>query len=414
MKKILLILMLISGIGLQAQTLDEYLKVAAENNPGLKAKYAEFEAAMQKIPQVKSLPDPTLSMSAFGQMIETRVGPQRAIFIFNQMFPWFGTLKAQGNAMALFAEAKFQAWLDAHNELFYKVKAAWYPLYELDQTIQYQQENKAILESYKTLAETRFKNGNGTMVDVIRVDIMMDDIVTELKLLEDKRKPLLAQFNKLLNREMSSEVVITDTLIPNDSLSLFSVDSMLQNNPKLAELDKKAKAWKQQQIVAKKQGMPKLGVGLNYTVIGERTDLPAGQAGMSVPDNGKDAIMPMFSVSLPIYRKKYKAMVKESEFMQTSVEQMKQEVNNDLLASYEMAWFELEKATEEYELFATQMEKTQQATRLLLTAYSNSGKDFEEVLRMQQLLLKYEIATATATKNYYTAVAKLEYLTAKN
>lgn len=107
-------------------------------------------------------------------------------------------------------------------------------------------------------------------------------------------------------------------------------------------------------------------------------------------------------------------MVKESELMQTSAEQLRQEVINDLLTSYEMAWYDVAKAMDEYELFTAQMAKTRQATKLLLTGYSTSGKDFEEVLRMQQQLLKYEIATATATKNYYTAVAKLEYLTAKN
>lgn len=107
-------------------------------------------------------------------------------------------------------------------------------------------------------------------------------------------------------------------------------------------------------------------------------------------------------------------MASETEFMHTSAVQMKQEVSNDLLASYEMAGYELEKANEEYKLLAAQMKKTRQAESLLLTAYSTSGKDFEEVLRMQQLLLKYKIATATSVKNYFTAVARLEYLTATN
>ena len=44
---------------LQAQDLETYLQKAAENKPTLKASYAEFEAAMQRAPQVASLPDPT-------------------------------------------------------------------------------------------------------------------------------------------------------------------------------------------------------------------------------------------------------------------------------------------------------------------------------------------------------------------
>jgi len=153
--------------------------------------------------------------------------------------------------------------------------------------------------------------------------------------------------------------------------------------------------------------MPKFGIGLNYTIIGERTD-------MDVPDNGKDAIMPMVSISLPIYRKKYRAAHREAEFMQSSFQEMKIDMTNELSATYELSYFELSKAIEEYKLFASQMEKTNQASDLLMASYSNSGKDFEEVLRMQQMLYKYKINTSSAIKNYFIAKAKLDYLTAKN
>ncbi len=407
MKKLIYVLIMFCSSLSYGQSLENYLKLAVDSNPGLKSVYHEFEAALQKIPQVKALPDPTLSASAFGQMIETRVGPQQAIFILNQMFPWFGTLKYQGEAMSLMAESKFQEWIDERNELIYKVKAAWYPLYELKEIITYQNENREILESYKTLALSRFQNGSGTMIDVIRTEIMLSDITTELQLLEDKRKPLLSQFNTLLNRNLSSSVDIVNSLDLNLSGIQFSTDSLLQNNPKLIELDKKITAWKAQGIVARKQGMPKLGLGLNYTAIAKREN-------MDFPDNGKDAIMPMVSISLPIHRKKYRAGINEAEQMQSAMQEMKKELSNTLLSSYDMSTYEMQKAQEEYNLFKSQLEKTEQLISLLLTSYSNSGKDFEEVLRMQQLSLKYQISTAAVIKSYYTAKAKLEYLTAKN
>ena len=58
MRKVIFVLfILFPGIGVRAQTLQNYLEIATDSNPGLKARYAEFEAAMQKIPQVKSLQD---------------------------------------------------------------------------------------------------------------------------------------------------------------------------------------------------------------------------------------------------------------------------------------------------------------------------------------------------------------------
>jgi outer membrane protein, heavy metal efflux system len=104
---ILMAMLLYSSMGF-AQTLDDYFKIAAENNPGLQAVYKEYEAALQKVPQVSTLPDPVFSFGYFISPVETRVGPQQAKFSLTQMFPWFGTLKAQGDAAALMAEAKYQ------------------------------------------------------------------------------------------------------------------------------------------------------------------------------------------------------------------------------------------------------------------------------------------------------------------
>ena len=147
MKRYILIItvLLLSGLRINAQTLEESLKIASENNPLLKAKYAEFEAALQKVAQVNSLPDPTFSFGYFISPVETRVGPQQAKLGLTQMFPWFGTLKTAGNVQALQAEAKYQEFLNAKNELYMQVKSAWYPIYEVNQNIRLQEENLSLI-----------------------------------------------------------------------------------------------------------------------------------------------------------------------------------------------------------------------------------------------------------------------------
>lgn len=57
MHKIVLMTLLFAVCNLSAQTLTDYYGVAADNNPELKAKYKEFEASLQKLPQVSSLRD---------------------------------------------------------------------------------------------------------------------------------------------------------------------------------------------------------------------------------------------------------------------------------------------------------------------------------------------------------------------
>lgn len=390
-----------------AQTLDDYFKIAAENNPGLQAVYKEYEAALQKMPQVSTLPDPTFSFGYFISPVETRVGPQQAKFSLTQMFPWFGTLKAQGNVAALMAEAKFQNFIDARNRLYFQVASAYYPLYELKDFVRIEQENISILESYKTIATQKFKNGTGTMVDVLRVDIMLKDAQTNLTILRDKEKPLLTTFNKLLNRSENEPVQISDTLKSVILLDNYRKDSLIVANPKLKALDLKMQASQAAEIVAQKQGLPKLGIGLDYVLVGERTDI-------SMPDNGKNVLMPMVSISIPIFRAKYNASVKESQLMQESYTLQKQEVTNTLFSEYEMIWFQVQQQLQLVSLYQQQIQTSQQSLNLLFTSYGNSGKEFEEVLRMQQQLLKYQKMSATALVQYHIAVERINYLTSKS
>ncbi|HBC04966.1 MAG TPA: TolC family protein, partial [Aequorivita sp.] len=391
---------------LQAQTLEDYFKIAAENNPGLLSQYKEFEAALQKVPQVSTLPDPSFSFGYFVSPVETRVGPQQARFSLTQMFPWFGTLKAQGDAATLMAEAKYQSFLDAKNKLYFDVSAAYFPLYELREWMKIEERNIAILESYKTISNSKFKNGNGTLVDVLRVDIMLKEAKTNLAILNKKKNPLMAAFNKLLNRDELQTVVIADSIVVEPVLSDYNKDDLTLDHPLLNSIDLKTKASEASERAAIKQGYPKLGLGLDYVMVGERTD-------MTLVDNGKDVLMPMLTVTLPIFRGKYKAAVKEAQLMQESYSFQKKEIENSLNSNYEMALFDIRQQTDLVSLFDEQIEESKQALNLLYTAYGNSGKDFEEVLRMQQQLLKYDKLKITALSQYRIAMAKLDYITAK-
>ena len=389
------------------QTLEDYFKIAAENNPGLQAVYKEYEAALQKVPQVSTLPDPTFSFGYFISPVETRVGPQRARLSLSQMFPWFGTLKAQGDAAALMAEAKLQNFIDARNQLYFRVAAAYYPLVELKDWSNIEQENINILESYKTIATQKFRNGTGTMVDVLLVDIMLKDAETNLVILRDKEKPLLTTFNMLLNRPGNEIVLINDSEKAEILSDNFRKDSLIASNPKLRALELNLEASKATVVAARKQGSPKIGLGLDYVIVGERSDL-------SMPDNGKDAIMPMVSASIPIFRGKYRASMNEAQLMQESYANQKQEVTNTLISKYEMVWFEIQQQLQLLSLYEQQIQTSQQSLNLLFTSYGNSGKEFEEVLRMQQQLLKYKKMSATALVQYHIAIAKINYITSES
>ena len=304
-------------------------------------------------------------------------------------------------------EKKYQQFIDHRNLLYKKVKSSYYALREINFHIEYLKRNLEILHEYKQLATIYFSNGEGIMSDVIRVDIMLDNMQTDLKLREQQLIPMEVAFNHLLNRPSTKELNIYDELDKEESLLLFMDASISEYHPKLkiAELDTQLSDEKEAMVM--KNSLPQMSIGLDYMLINERTDV-------DVVGNGKDAFMPMVSFSLPLHRKKNKALKRQAILEKEASKFQETNMRNELLDSYERHSYNQLHAFEKINLYENQIDKTNQLIRLLYTAYSNTGNDFEDVLNLQQQLLKYEMAKITSLKEFYISSSELEYLRAKN
>ncbi|GIL24008.1 MAG: transporter [Bacteroidota bacterium] len=470
MKKIAIIFLLFLGVQSTSfsQSLDEYLKVAAENNPELKAYFNEYLASLEKVPQVGALPDPELTMGFFFQPMERFMGNQQADIQLMQMFPWFGMLKTQKDEASKMALAQYEVFQDAKYRLFYQVKNTWYQLYRLEEEIRITEENLEILKQYERLALIRFQsadigtgsgpsnmqqatsmnsgsstssassmggmsggmtsgtsgkssskggssmgtsssmNGGGSgMSDVLRVRIQIKELENTLALLEDSRLPIKAEFNQLLNRDINEVVSIADSL----SGSVVSwerqalLDSITQNNPMLKMLDAEEEAYEAQKKMARLEGRPMLGAGVNYMPFSPRTE-------NGMPMGGNDMVMPMLRLTIPIYRKKYNALQKEAELKQLAVQQRRENTVNQLTTRWSTALRDLDDATRRTKLYREQTDLARQTLNLLMTSYATDGRDFEEVLRVQQQLLDYQLKLITSIVDQHVTIAMLENLAA--
>lgn len=408
MKKIIsiVILFVLAGM-LQAQSPDSLFAIAARNNPDLKAQFKAYEQAMEQVPQQGALPDPMLSFGYFISQPETRLGPQIAKVSLSQSIPWFGTLKARRNAAALNAEAQFQLFLDERNKLQYQVAKAYYPIYELQRKIDFEKENSEILKSFLKTARRMYQTGKGQMTDVIQVKMMLQESQTRMALLEKERKPLLAKLNELLDREPDAAVEVQKSLPENKIPENHYRDSLFGDHPKLLAFDKQIEASEEQITAARKKRYPNLGFGLDYTVVGERPN-------ESLNDNGRDILMPMVTVSLPVFKSKNQATIEQAQLKNQEMQLRKASTKNTLAQQFEDIWFEIEKQKEFARLYDTQIEDAQQTVRLLMQSYSDGNTAFEEVLRMRQKVLKYQEQKVASEAALHIALNRLNYLTAKD
>ncbi|MFZ9046548.1 MAG: TolC family protein [Cyclobacteriaceae bacterium] len=400
--KLLTTLLILLSFALQGQNLSDYQQQAVENNPSILAAYKQFEADLTKVQQVNNLPDPTLSVGVFISPVETRVGPQQARFSLTQMFPWFGTLKAKGDVAALQAEASYQRFVEQQNKVRFQVAAAYFPMVELEKIREIQLENKDVLSSWKRLTTVKYENNQTALTDILRLDIRIKEIETELQLLEGETRALMVGFNRLLNRSDTAHVLLEDS-----TYQMRRVPELPEwdQNPQLAELSKRMQANESQLTVIEKSGLPKIGAGIDYLIIGERTDA-------NVVNNGKNALMPMVSVSVPIFRRKYTEAARETELKIEGLQYSIENTENMLVSQYEKLRFEANREIQLQYLYASQLERTQQIQTLLSTEFSNSGKQLDALLRVQMELLGYRIKQVKSETRLLIKIANLDYLVA--
>ncbi len=383
--------------------LQDYINFAIANNPELKAMDLKYQQALEMVPQAKALPDPNFSAGVFIQPIETRLGAQKAKLSLSQMFPWFGTLSAKEQQASLQAHAQHLNYLDAKGKTEMKVKLSYLDLILMDRKIFFTQKRVEILDLLEKQSLTRFENNQSSMVNVLYVQMLKEELLAKLGLFQDKNQTLQAAFNKILNRDLKTSV----ELPKDDSFMLQQIpldtDISFNEHARINSWEALKEAGSFGEKAAKLNGLPKIGIGLDYAIIAERKD-------MDLADNGNDAIMPMISVSIPLFRKKYKSAVKLNQLKQVQFEQLKIEELNRLELEKQKAIEEYSIGSRELKVYQNLLVKAKQSYEILTTSYETSSSKYEEVLNMQQKIWIYEQKQIEAQIMLQKSLAKFKYL----
>jgi outer membrane protein TolC len=446
-----------------------YLELSAKNNPTILQRFTEYQAALQKVPQVGSLPDPELDMGMFISPMELVSGYQVADLRLMQMFPWFGTLRAAKDEMSLMANARYESFRESKLQVFYEVQQTWYELYKVKENIRISEKNIDILRTIERLALVRFKsatavNGNtslsgsvmpadvsqnnagystgmggmgsnagstnaavpqnqmlqgiqgnsmgisaggSSLSDLYRIQIEIGELENNIALLKNQQNTLVAQFNSYLNRPVNSPVSLPDTLLADTlGISLLAVsDSMLANNPMLGMLQYEKQSLDSRKKMVSRMGYPMIGLGLNYSVI-NKSEMSTSAM------NGKDMVMPMVTLTLPIYRKKYRAMQAEADLLKSATAQNYVASENSLKTEYYQAIQLYQDAQRRIALYASQSLLAGKSLDIIIKSFAVSGSGLTDILRIRQQTLDYDYKQAEAVADLNTAVAWLKRLMA--
>ncbi len=400
-------LLSISTFNVKAQTLDSLLKKAYDNNPALKALQLEYEAALQKGPQVSQLPDPTVGAGVPVLRPETRLGGQVFSISASQMFPWFGTLKAKEDVVLTMAKSKYERVAAERLNIDYQIKTAYFNLYLLNEQQKIIQKNIRIFETIENVALAKVESGKSIASDVLTVRIKIEELNKQIQILEEQKQGFTATINEAINNPSNSAIQVDTTELTLAELE-YNIDQyrlqIQANHPLIKQLDWSIEASEKALALNALDGKPAFGVGLDYSLVNSRTD--------AIPlNNGRDILIPKVMVSIPIYRKKYTAKKQEEELKQQAFELQKESLTNRMISNIQGYKSEYESAKLMYELANKQIEISNSAYAILLADYSSKGKRFDELMKLQSDINRYEIEIVKSTVQSHLAIFKIDRLT---
>jgi len=399
--KYILVFLLVSAFA-KAQQLQSYIQEAEANNPEIQAFELRYNIAEEKVNEANWIPNTEVSAGYFVSEPETRVGAQRARIGLKQMLPWFGTITARENYATAMADAEYVDITIAKRKLALSVAQSYYRLYSIRAKQAVLEENIQLLETYERLALTSVEVGKASAVDVLRLQIRQNELQQQKEVLEEEFTAEQTAFNNLLNRESMMTVdVVPEMEIPQEDP--FYDNEALALNPELLKYDKLYESVAQSELLNQRESLPMIGFGVDYLPVTERSDVNFSQI-------GKDLLMPMVSVSIPIFNNRYKSISKQNELRQQEIETQREQRLNVLESAFAKAQSQRNQSRIAYNTQAKNLKQAKDAEQILIKNYETGTIDFNDVLDIQELQLKFELNQVESIQMYYIQSALINYL----
>jgi len=385
---------------------DEYIRYALFHSPEVEAAYQRWRAASERLPQVRTLPDPRLNFGFFLNEVETRVGPQQARVGLQQTFPWIGKLQAREDAAAKGALAAWYRYQEAQLRVAERVMIALHDLAYLDRATAITRESYELLVSFEEVVRARYRLGSGSHPELIRIQVELGQLNDRVVQLESMRGSYVAALNAVLNRPSGTAVPLAGNLpvwlVDDDAEKI--VNLARGSSPVLASMNQRIEQARIETEVARKDGYPDLTVGIDFIVTDEA-------AGPTIAESGDDPIMLSFGMNLPIWREKYNAGVRESIANRLSISHQRQAAGNTLSAQVHQAWFEHTDAARRARLYEDSLiPKAKESLAASMVGFRSGDSEFLDLLDTQRTLLEFAITAQRARADSGKALALLNRL----
>ena len=376
-------------------TVQDYIFYALEHNPRLAAALAEWQAALERVPQARTLPDPVLSYQ-----LESMQDRQQHQVMVTQALPWFGKLDLRAEVAQAEAEAARQRYEAEKLAVAREVRDAYDEYYYLARAIVVVGENRDLMKYLEEVVRARYAASAASHPDVIRAQVELGKLDDEVRTLVDSRSASAARLNAELNRPAESPLPWPRALAeePVEASDGRLLEILRENNPELKALDFQVAREERMIRLAEKDYYPDLMLGAGYM----REQMSGG---------GEDGVMAMVGATLPIWRAKYAAGVREAERRHDATVKRRADRANRLAAQAVKVAYRLRDARRKIDLYGnTLLPKAEESLKATETSFRGSQATFTDLIDAERILLEFRLAYERSLADHAQRRAELEML----
>jgi len=389
-----------------ATPLSALLEEAAQNNPDILAARRAWQAAAQVPSQVSTPPDPQVTVQ------QVSVGSPRPFAGYSnsdfaylgigisQDLPFPGKLKLKGEAAereAAIAQNKLES---VSRSIFEQIQEAYIQIAYIQQTLDVLKQDDRLLQQIESIAEARYRLGQGNQQDVLKAQLERTKLQRELVHHHQIMDTQQALLRKLLNRPAGSPDVSAEPLV--ETPLHVAIEDLLAkvrtDNPDVAGQQEVVNRQSLQVEMARKDRYPDFSVQYMWQHTGEQF---------------RDYYMVTFSARIPIYRRRklHPEMAQAVEELDRTKREYESRVQSTFF-EVRNQYIAAQTASEMLKIYREGLIPQALATyQSGLAAYQTGRLDFESLLAEFRDVLQFDEEYWKALADHETALAKIEQMT---
>ncbi len=389
------------------QPVDYFISQALAAHPSIQAARQRVQAELERIPQVTALPDPQFNNTFWplhDNALQTAGGRIANQMSLQQGVPFPDKLRTKGAIVSREAQIAQAEVERIERQITESVRLAYYEVWYATRAIAIIEESRSLVDDLAKVAEARYRSG-GTQQDVLRaqleIDRLDDQIVQLTKQLEMSQADLAALLQQPVSLlpQATEELGIADAPLQLDAL----ISQAEQCNPSLRGLAAEIQRDRQKQRLACLQQYPDFMVGLNWGIVSDNHDV------ISPVANGNDNLSITFGTTLPIWREKINAGVREASRRTSSTQQRLEAERDEIYGRLRRLLAQADSLVEQTDIYENRIiPRTEDTLKLAIADYRGERTDFFTLIETYRELLMFETQLARINASLAGAIAQID------